>query len=35
MTDINQLSKWNRDISRAIAALGTERFFPTLVEAVN
>jgi hypothetical protein len=35
MTDINQLSKWNRDISRAIAALGTEQFFPTLVEAVN
>ena len=35
MTDINQLSKWNRDISRAIAALGTEQFFPTLIEAVN
>jgi DNA-binding CsgD family transcriptional regulator len=35
MTDINQLSKWNRDISRAIAALGTEQFFPTLVEAIN
>ena len=32
MTDISQLSKWNRDISRAIAALGTEQFFPTLVE---
>jgi DNA-binding CsgD family transcriptional regulator len=35
MTDITQLSKWNRDISRAIAALGTERFFPTLIEAIN
>jgi DNA-binding CsgD family transcriptional regulator len=35
MTDINQLSKWNRDISRAIAALGTERFFPSLIEAIN
>jgi DNA-binding CsgD family transcriptional regulator len=35
MTDINQLSRWNRDISRAIAALGTEQFFPTLVEAIN
>ena len=35
MTDIKQLSQWNRDISRAIAALGTERFFPTLIEAVN
>src|SRR5210317_470853 len=35
MTDIKQLSQWNRDISRAIAALGTEHFFPTLIEAVN
>jgi DNA-binding CsgD family transcriptional regulator len=35
MTDIHQLSKWNRDISRAIAALGTEQFFPTLIDAVN
>lgn len=35
MTNINQLSKWNRDISRAIAALGTDDFWPTLVEAVN
>ncbi len=35
MTDINQLSKWNRDISRAIATLGTEQFFSTLIEAVN
>ena len=35
MTDITQLSKWNADISRAIATLGTERFFPALVEAIN
>jgi DNA-binding CsgD family transcriptional regulator len=35
MTDIEQLSKWNRDISRAIGALGTDKFFPALVEAVN
>jgi len=35
MTDINQLSKWNRDISRAIAALGSNQFFPALIEAVN
>lgn len=35
MTDINQLSRWNRDISRAIAALGTEHFFPALVQAIN
>jgi DNA-binding CsgD family transcriptional regulator len=35
MTDINQLSKWNLDISRAIAALGTEKFFPALVQAIR
>lgn len=35
MTDITQLSKWNADISRAIATLGTERFFPSLVQAIN
>jgi DNA-binding CsgD family transcriptional regulator len=35
MTDINQLSKWNRDISRAIATLGTKQFFPALIEAIN
>jgi DNA-binding CsgD family transcriptional regulator len=35
MTDINQLSKWNLDISRAIATLGTEQFFPALIEAIN
>ena len=35
MTDIQQLSKWNRDISRAIAALGTENFFPRLIAAIN
>ncbi|MEM9254922.1 MAG: helix-turn-helix transcriptional regulator [Pseudomonadota bacterium] len=35
MTSLNQLSQWNRDISRAIAALGTEEFFPALVDAIN
>ena len=35
MTDIQQLSKWNRDISRAIAALGTESFFAELIAAVR
>ena len=35
MNDIEQLGRWNRDISRAIAALGTNDFFPALVEAVN
>ena len=35
MTDIKQLSRWNRDISRAIAALGTDTFFPTLIDAIQ
>ncbi len=35
MTDIQQLSKWNRDISKAIAGLGTPDFFPALVAAVS
>ena len=35
MTDIQQLSKWNRDISRAIASLGTENFFAELIAAVR
>ena len=35
MTDINQLSTWNKDISKAIAALGTSEFFPALVAAIN
>lgn len=35
MSDISQLSKWNRDISRAIATLGTDDFFPTLIEAIQ
>jgi len=34
MTDINHFSKWNKDLSRAIAALGTEEFFPTLIAAI-
>lgn len=35
MTDLKQLSKWNLDISKAIAALGTDQFFPSLVRAVG
>ena len=35
MTDISQFSKWNKDLSGAIAALGTESFFPKLIEAVR
>ena len=35
MNSINQLSQWNRDISKAIGALGRDTFFPALIEAVN
>jgi DNA-binding CsgD family transcriptional regulator len=35
MSDIERLSKWNREISRAIAALGTNEFFPALVAAIK
>jgi len=35
MKDISKLSKWNKDLSRAIAALGSENFFPTLVAAIK
>ncbi len=35
MTDIQQLSQWNRDLSLAIAALGTDEFFPALTDAVR
>lgn len=35
MTDIQQISKWNRDLSRAIGTIGTERFFPCLIEAIR
>ncbi len=35
MNSINQLSQWNKDVSRAIAALGQDAFFPALVEAIN
>ena len=35
MSDKDRLSKWNREISRAIAALGTDDFFPTLIAAIN
>ena len=35
MTDIQTISRWNRDISRAIAALGSDQFFATLIEAIQ
>lgn len=35
MTNLEQISRWNRDISRAIAALGTKQFFPSLIDAIN
>lgn len=35
MTDVQQISKWNRDLSRAIGALGSEAFFPRLIEAIR
>lgn len=35
MTNTHQLSQWNRDLSRAIATLGTDKFFPCLVAAVK
>ena len=35
MSDISQFSKWNKDMSRAIAALGTDEFFPALIAAIN
>ncbi len=35
MSNIETLSRWNLDISRAIAELGSERFFPALIAAVN
>ncbi len=35
MTDVKRISRWNRDISRAIAALGTDQFFPALIAAIQ
>jgi DNA-binding CsgD family transcriptional regulator len=35
MSDKDRLSKWNREISRAIAALGTDSFFPALIAAIG
>ena len=35
MSEKDRLSKWNRDISHVIGALGTDRFFAALVEAIN
>jgi DNA-binding CsgD family transcriptional regulator len=35
MSEKDQLSKWNRGISKAIAALGTDHFFHELIAAIN
>ncbi len=35
MSEKDQLSKWNRDLSRAIGALGTDQFFAALTAAIN
>ncbi len=35
MTELNRLSTWNKDLSKAIAALGTENFFPSLISAIR
>jgi DNA-binding CsgD family transcriptional regulator len=35
MTDKDQLGRWNRDLSRAIASLGSDDFFPRLFEAIR
>lgn len=35
MSNVKQLSKWNRDLSRAIGALGTDQFFPALIAAIR
>jgi DNA-binding CsgD family transcriptional regulator len=35
MSDKDRLSKWNREISQAIATLGTDGFFPALISAIN
>jgi DNA-binding CsgD family transcriptional regulator len=35
LTQLKQLNDWNRDLARAIAALGSENFFPALIDAVR
>jgi DNA-binding CsgD family transcriptional regulator len=35
VTDIKQLSQWNLDLSLTIAALGSDDFFPALIQAVR
>lgn len=35
MNEKDQLSKWNRDISKAIGALGSDDFFKALITAIN
>jgi DNA-binding CsgD family transcriptional regulator len=35
MIQTDAFSRWNRDLSAAVAALGTDRFFPALVAAIK
>ena len=35
MDALRELSDWNRDIAQAVAALGSDDFFPALIEAVR
>lgn len=35
MTSLKLLSQWNRDLSRAVGALGGDAFFPALIAAVR
>jgi DNA-binding CsgD family transcriptional regulator len=35
MSEIKRLNEWNRDLSRAIAALGSDEFFTALIAAVQ
>ncbi|MEM1114331.1 MAG: helix-turn-helix transcriptional regulator [Pseudomonadota bacterium] len=35
MTNIEKISQWNRDMSRAIATQGTDNFFPELIKAIK
>lgn len=35
MTHTQNLSKWNRELSKAIAALGSDKFFPALIAAIK
>ena len=35
MSTLTLLSEWNRDLARAVGALGRDKFFPTLIAAVR